>query len=154
MAEEESNRILFDAERQQPLSLQGSAVCSRSCLVDYTHKRLGNTGRGQFNSVEYAADKKFGKGFFNRNYTAQVSVVTCPKYQIDMVAICFSSPDSYNAECLTHECIHAAWRILELVGITVSVDNQEPLAYLAGWLSRQVNDFMMNHIEAQQQPKD
>lgn len=49
---------------------------------------------------------------------------------------------------LTHECIHAAWRILELVGVTVSVDNQEPLAYLAGWLSREVNNFMAPHIEA------
>ena len=105
-------------------------------------------------STADAADKKFGKGFLYRNYTAQVSVVTCPKYQIDMVAICFSSPDSYNAECLTHECVHAAWRILELVGITVSVDNQEPLAYLAGWLSRQVNNFMMIHVEQQKKSGD
>ncbi|TDN54640.1 hypothetical protein EC843_101686 [Buttiauxella sp. JUb87] len=96
-----------------------------------------------------AADKRFGKGFLYKNFTAQVSTIEDSNTGIDFIVITFADPDAYNAECLTHECVHAAWRILELVGVTVSADNQEPLAYLAGWLSREVNNFMMDHIEAQ-----
>lgn len=95
-----------------------------------------------------AAAKKFGDGFMLKNFSAQVCRVEHIPTGVDMVVICFRSPASYHAEALTHECIHAAWRILELVGVTVSVDNQEPLAYLAGWLSREVNNFMVPHAEA------
>jgi len=99
------------------------------------------------------ASAKYGDDFLNNDFSAQVSVVEEIKSGIRMVAICYRSPGEYNAETLTHECVHAAWRVLELVGITVSVDNQEPLAYLAGWLSRQVNNFMMNHVEEKSNPE-
>jgi hypothetical protein len=50
--------------------------------------------------------------------------------------------DDYFAQnTLTHECVHAAWRVLEMVGIEVDVDNQEPLAYVAGWIAEKVNDI-------------
>ncbi|AVF34278.1 hypothetical protein [Rahnella sikkimica] len=104
-------------------------------------------------TTKAAGDKFLGYESIDTNYSAMVSVLTCAK-GIDYIAITFRTLDDYCSETLTHECVHAAWRVLELVGIKVSVDNQEPLAYLAGWLSRQVNNFMMNHIEAQQQPKD
>ncbi|OIX96229.1 hypothetical protein BFS14_01830 [Serratia fonticola] len=102
---------------------------------------------GIYSSAE-AAGKVYGDGFFSKNFGAQVCRVENIRTGVDMVTITFRSPASYNAESLTHECIHAAWRILELVGIKVSVDNQEPLAYLAGWLSREVNNFMVPHAEA------
>jgi len=93
------------------------------------------------------ASAKYGDDFLNDNFAAQVSVVRHIKSEIEMVAICYRSPEYYTAENLTHECVHAAWRVLELVGVKVSVDNQEPLAYLAGWLSQQVNNFMVPHCE-------
>jgi hypothetical protein len=99
-----------------------------------------------------ASDKFLGYENLSNNYSAMVSVLQCSK-GIDYISITFRTLDDYCSETLTHECVHAAWRILELVGITASVDNQEPLAYLAGWLSRQVNKFMMSHIEAKQ-PKE
>lgn len=105
-------------------------------------------------SSSESADKKYGAGFLYKNYGAQVTVVDNQKTGVSEVVITFLSPDSYNAEALTHECVHAAWRILELVGVRVSVGNQEPLAYLAGWLSRQVNNFMMDHIEAQKKSEE
>ncbi|MBV6817519.1 hypothetical protein KWG64_06140 [Rahnella sp. PD12R] len=104
-------------------------------------------------STKVAGDKFLGYESIDTNYSAMVSVLQCSK-GIDYIAITFRTLEDYCSETLTHECVHAAWRVLELVGIKVSVDNQEPLAYLAGWLSRQVNNFMMNHIDAQQQPKD
>lgn len=98
-----------------------------------------------FPTLEAAANF-FGCDELGRNYAAQVSVLTCSK-GIDYVAMTFRDIDEYCAETLNHECVHAAWRILELVGVKVSVDNQEPLAYLAGWLSKEVNKFMMAHHE-------
>lgn len=32
---------------------------------------------------------------------------------------------------LMHECIHAAWRVLDAAGVRVKVDNHEALTYLA-----------------------
>ena len=45
-----------------------------------------------------------------------------------------------NSECLTssnitHESIHVAMDILDYVGVKIDYDNQEPLAYLAGWVT-------------------
>lgn len=95
-----------------------------------------------------AADKRFGEGFLYKNFGAQVCVVEDPKTGVDMVTLTFRDPDAYSADTLTHECIHAAWRILDLVGVKVSSKNHEPLAYIAGWLSREVNNFMCDHVEA------
>ncbi|MEQ5123434.1 hypothetical protein [Morganella morganii] len=97
-------------------------------------------------STKEAGDKFLRYDRAATNYSAMVSVLQCSQ-GIDYIAITFRTIDDYCTETLTHECVHAAWRVLELVGINVSVDNQEPLAYLAGWLSRQVNNFMMSHIE-------
>lgn len=94
-----------------------------------------------------AETKWLGYEDMNDNYAAQVSVGKSDQ-GVEYVSMCFRSIDEYCTETLTHECVHAAWRVLEIVGITVSVDNQEPLAYLTGWLSRQVNNFMMPHVEA------
>lgn len=39
-----------------------------------------------------------------------------------------------DLQTITHECVHAAWGVLETVGIEVSFENQEPLAYLTDWI--------------------
>lgn len=36
---------------------------------------------------------------------------------------------------LAHESVHAAWEVLDFCGIQVSQENDEALAYLAGWFS-------------------
>jgi hypothetical protein len=38
---------------------------------------------------------------------------------------------------VTHESVHAAWEILETCGVQVSSDNDEALAFLAGWFTGQ-----------------
>lgn len=95
-----------------------------------------------------AADKKFGDGFLYKNFKAQVNIVEDRRSGVDKVTIVFSHPFDYDTECLAHECVHAAWRVLSLAGVKVSYSNQEPLAYLTGWIARQVNNFMVSHIEA------
>lgn len=96
------------------------------------------------------AEKEMWTGVLSDNFMAQVTTGVDDKSGVECVAIIFRSVDDYCSETLTHECVHAAWRVLELVGVKSDVDNQEPLAYLAGWLSKEVNRFMMAHIEARE----
>lgn len=95
-----------------------------------------------------AAEAKFnGYDGMNDNYSAHVCVCSSED-GIHYVAMAFRTLDDYCTETLAHESVHAAWGILELVGVITTVDNQEPLAYLTGWIAKQVNNFMMSHVEA------
>lgn len=94
------------------------------------------------------AEKEMWTGVLSDNFMAQVTTGVDDKSGIECVAIIFRSLEDYSSETLAHECVHAAWRTLELVGVKSDVDNQEPLAYLTGWIARQVNNFMVSHIEA------
>ncbi|AGN89495.1 hypothetical protein Eta_0049 [Serratia phage Eta] len=96
------------------------------------------------------AEKEMWAWVLSSNFMAQVTTGVDNKTGAECVAIIFRSLDDYCTETLTHECVHAAWRVLELVGVKSDVDNQEPLAYLTGWISRQVNNFMVSHIEAEE----
>jgi hypothetical protein len=51
------------------------------------------------------------------------------------VLIRFANKSVMKASTITHESIHAAMNILGYCDINVAVDNQEPLAYLAGWIA-------------------
>lgn len=96
------------------------------------------------------AEKEMWVGVLSDNFMAQVTTGVDDKTGVDCVAIIFRSLEDYCTETLTHECVHAAWRVLELVGVKSDVDNQEPLAYLTGWISHQVNNFMVSHIEQEE----
>lgn len=98
--------------------------------------------------TEQDAEKEMWTGVLSDNSMAQVTTGVDDKSGIECVAIIFRSLEDYDTETLAHECVHAAWRTLELVGVKSDVDNQEPLAYLTGWIARQVNNFMVSHIEA------
>jgi hypothetical protein len=97
--------------------------------------------------TKQAAEKEMWVGVLSDNFMAQVTTGVDDKTNVECVAIIFRSLDDYCTETLTHECVHAAWRVLDLVGVKVAVDNQEPLAYLTGWISQRVNNFMVSHIE-------
>ncbi|AOM40411.1 hypothetical protein [Xenorhabdus hominickii] len=99
-----------------------------------------------FSKVE-DAEARFGSGFLYRNYAAQVRVVNDDESGVDIITLTFLNPDSYSTEILVHECVHVAWRVLDLVRIKVSFANQEPLAYIAGWVAKKVNDYMAERIE-------
>ena len=47
-------------------------------------------------------------------------------------------PDRYTIPIAAHECVHAAWAILDHVGVEVSQENDEMLAYLVGFLMEKV----------------
>ena len=49
--------------------------------------------------------------------------------------IYFTSAKQMNAENISHESAHAAMDILGDIGAEVDIENQEPFAYLAGWIA-------------------
>lgn len=49
-----------------------------------------------------------------------------------------------NYDSIVHELSHAAFHILNIVGIKIGSKNQEPFAYLLGWLVRVTLDRFHN----------
>jgi hypothetical protein len=41
-----------------------------------------------------------------------------------------------------HESVHMSWALLGEMGIKVSSANDEPLAYLCGWMAQAVMEFL------------
>jgi hypothetical protein len=60
-----------------------------------------------------------------------------------MRAFCVSFAEIPDSEELAHEALHAAWYILEEVGVDVSADNHEALAYLTGYIAGQIESMLI-----------
>ncbi|CAM3699784.1 hypothetical protein [Xenorhabdus thuongxuanensis] len=93
------------------------------------------------------ARERFGGDYLYHNYAAQVRVVNDDQSGIDIITLTFKDLDSYGTEILAHECVHVAWHVLDLVRVKVSFANQEPLAYVTGWVAEHVNNYMVEQIE-------
>lgn len=61
----------------------------------------------------------------------------------------------YNAEINTvaHEAVHAAFSIYEIAQVRTGATNQEPLAYLVGWLTGRLAELQMDILEEFAQAK-
>ncbi len=55
------------------------------------------------------------------------------------VLIRFKNKGAMNVETITHEAIHAALEVFDYVGAIVDTKNQEPFAYLCGYIARCIN---------------
>ncbi len=55
----------------------------------------------------------------------------------------------YDAEVNTvsHEAVHAAFSVYEIAQVKTGASNQEPLAYLVGWLVGQLTELQMDITE-------
>lgn len=85
---------------------------------------------------------------FSRKYAARLdeSIARCHAGAVGLIegedfegAFLFIDPEHYSANTLAHEALHAAWRVLDIVGVEASSDNHEALAYLTGHISEVVN---------------
>lgn len=47
-----------------------------------------------------------------------------------------------GSETLAHEIVHAAMFVLDRAGVKIDADNDEALAYLVGYLTREVNKWL------------
>jgi len=88
---------------------------------------------------------RYGLGKPDPNYDGEVSFIT----NLDgMTHISIIIPyETYSANVLAHESVHAAWRVLDLVGIKATSDNDEPLAYLVGWIAGEVNNKFAKEVK-------
>lgn len=62
--------------------------------------------------------------------------------QNDVLRIDVGIKSSASPEMIAHECVHAANMIFEHVGAKIDLDNDEPYAYLVGWLVKQVHNSL------------
>ncbi|AXF51336.1 hypothetical protein WELLINGTON_208 [Erwinia phage Wellington] len=69
------------------------------------------------------------------------------------IGVVFENVNAADANTVAHEAVHAAWRTLEWVGIKATVDNQEALAYLVGWVAQEITDFVTPHRKAKRKKK-
>src|SRR5688500_7720328 len=58
----------------------------------------------------------------------------------DLTAIVIHFPEAPSADVITHEAIHAANFVYKKCGILHDVDNDEPFAYLAGWIAKKITE--------------
>lgn len=48
-----------------------------------------------------------------------------------------------DEQTLVHECVHTAWHVLDHVGIKVSADNHEALAYTTDWIYGECKKWLL-----------
>lgn len=70
------------------------------------------------------------------------------------VVMVFSTIGDFAHDTLAHECLHAAWRILEIHGVHVDRSNHEALAYLLGWMYAKVEPVLQPIYEKEQKKRE
>lgn len=92
-------------------------------------------------ATEDVADNIYGSGVHRSSNMGQVVQIENTKTGEMLILISFKDIDCFNADTISHESVHAAWKVLEIVGIKVDHENHEALAYLTGWISNEINKF-------------
>lgn len=86
-------------------------------------------GRGLF------ADRLDGVEEMAEDVDAQVDCVRDASRGLGGYLIRFESIQAMTFNTITHESVHVAMEICRYCNIAMDFDNQEPLAYLAGWVA-------------------
>lgn len=69
------------------------------------------------------------------------------------LGVVFGCAEWADANTVAHEAVHVAWRCLQHAGVKASVNNQEPLAYLVGWIADEITKFVKPHQKAARRKK-
>lgn len=80
----------------------------------------------------------FGNEAQDMDKTANAEVINCRRMKPDVrggVLIRFRNKKEMTMENIAHESAHAALEIFDYVNARISSDNQEPFAYLVGWIA-------------------
>lgn len=68
------------------------------------------------------------------------------KYFIVMLSVNKDTKDQID-QILVHECVHAAWRVLDSAGVDLTADNHEALAYLTEFLFEHGQTSLKNYSD-------
>lgn len=80
----------------------------------------------------------FGDKARDMDESADAETVVCRRLKPDVrggVLIRFENKAAMTAKNIAHEAVHAALDIFDYVNARISSDNQEPFAYLVGWIA-------------------
>ena len=80
----------------------------------------------------------FGDEAQDMDESADAETVICQRRKPDIkggVLIRFENKAAMTAKNIAHEAVHAALDIFDYVDARISSDNQEPFAYLVGWIA-------------------
>lgn len=102
--------------------------------------------------VSVGATKEDLADFEDINEMSNVSIATTtpicrlkPK-KLGGVLIRFRNKHDMTAENITHESVHAAMCILDYCDVAFHADNQEPIAYMAGWVAKCVEKVKQGKV--------
>lgn len=80
----------------------------------------------------------FGDEATDMPKNADAETVVCQRKKPDVrggVLIRFENKAAMTTKNIAHEAVHAALDIFDYVEARISSDNQEPFAYLVGWIA-------------------
>ena len=83
--------------------------------------------------------EKFGKDDikdFDESYYAEAKAVQQKEPLLGGVLIRFQDLKAMTTENIAHEAVHAAIEIFDYCDCRIDVDNQEPFAYIVGWVAK------------------
>lgn len=87
--------------------------------------------------------QKFGKEDikgFDDSYYAETMAVQQKEPLLGGVLVRFQDLKAMTPETISHEASHAAIEIFNYCDCRIDVDNQEPFAYLVGWVVRCIEE--------------
>lgn len=98
-----------------------------------------NVWSGDFASMAEEIEKKNkGKNITDDLFEPGDLASTLRIYTTDGLMICvFLGPETTD-QILYHECLHAAWYVLDNAGVELDADNHEALAYMQSYLFEQI----------------
>lgn len=66
------------------------------------------------------------------------------QYKNDIAEFLICIDEKITNHLIAHECTHLVNYIFKEKGIYLDLDNDEPQAYLMGWLFKEIEDFLHN----------
>lgn len=84
--------------------------------------------------------------------TSNADVINCRRMKPDVrggILIRFRRKSDMTMENIAHEAVHAALDIFDYVEARISSDNQEPFAYLVGWIADCCNQVKIGKTNKQ-----
>lgn len=72
---------------------------------------------------------------------------------ICVVCIAFREDKYMTTPIIAHECVHAAWDVLELAGVKVKFNNHEALAYMTEYLVKEVTAYVDDYFKHKKKAK-
>lgn len=91
--------------------------------------------------------RRFPVSTFDENSIAQTEVTNDMENNRNGIMIRVRKKSDLTAEVCAHEAVHAGAEIMRYVGGRVDVDNQEPFAYLVGWIADCIDQVKKNKFK-------